>query len=96
MKKKVNKHIGSTFDDFLKEEGIFEEAEVTALKRVLAFLLQKEMEDHDVSQTDMAKKLGTSRTGLKRILDPENYSITLLTLNKVASLLGKKLEIRLH
>jgi hypothetical protein len=93
---KKNKHIGSDFDSFLSEQGILEEVEVTALKSVLAYLLQKEMEAKDLSHVEMAKKLGTSRSGLARILDPKNQSITLLSLNKVASILGKKLEIRLH
>lgn len=100
MKKKIvgkeNKHIGSDFDDFLKAEGILEEVEVAALKSVLAYLLQKEMAEKDIPHTVMAKRLGTSRSGLARLLDPDNQSITLLTLNKVASVLGKKLEIRLH
>ena len=92
---KKNKHIGSDFDDFLKEEGILEEVKVSALKSVLAYLLKNEMEKKDISHTEMAKKLGTSRSGLARLLDPKNQSITLLTLNKVAAILGKKLEIRL-
>ncbi len=93
---KKNTHIGSDFDDFLKEEGLLEEVTVTALKSVLAYLLQKEMEEHAIPHTEMAKRLGTSRSGLARLLDPKNQSVTLLTLNKVASVLGKKLEIRLH
>ena len=93
---KKNKHIGSSFDDFLIEEGIFEEVEAVALKSVLAYLLQKEMEENNISHTEMATRLGTSRSGLARLLDPENQSVTLLTLNKVATVLGKKLEIRLH
>ncbi len=93
---KNNKHIGSNFDDFLKEEGILEEIEVTALKSILAYLLQKEMDKKAISPNEMAKKLGTSLSGLARLLDPNNQSVTLLTLNKAASLLGKKLEIRLH
>ena len=94
--KKKNKYIGSDFDDFLKEEGILEAVEVAALKSVLAYLLEKEMEEKIISHTEMAKKLGTSRSGLARLLDPKNQSVTLLSLNKVASLLGKKLEIRLY
>lgn len=93
---KKNKHIGSNFDDFLREEGLWEEVEVAALKSVLAYLLQKEMDEKEIPHTEMAKRLGTSRSGLARLLDPKNQSITLLTLNKVASLLGKKIEIRLH
>ena len=83
-------------DDFLQEEGILEEVKVTALKRVIAYLLKKEMKEKDITHTEMAKKLKTSRSGLARLLDPKNQSITLLTLNKVASVLGKRLDIRLH
>jgi len=93
---KKNKHVGSNFDDFLRGEGILEEVEVSALKSILAYLLQKEMHENSISHTEMAKRLGTSRTGLARLLDPKNYSVTLLTLNKAASILGKKLDIRLH
>lgn len=93
---KKNKHIGTDFDDFLREDGILEEVEITALKSILAYLLKKEMADNNIPHTEMAKRLGTSRSGLARLLDPENQSITLLTLNKVASILGKRLEIRLH
>jgi hypothetical protein len=111
-KNKKNKHIGSSFDDFLKEEAcppkskhsatprrrrsLVEEVNLNALKSILAFLLQQEMEESCTTQTTMAKRLGTSRAGLKRLLDPTNYSITLLTLNKVATVLGKKLDITLR
>jgi antitoxin HicB len=90
------KNVGSSFDDFLKEEGILEEVKVSSLKSVLAYLLQKEMDEKHISCTEMAKRLGTSRSGLSRLLDPKNQSITLLTLNKVASVIGKKLEIHLQ
>lgn len=93
---KKNKYLGSSFDDFLIEEGIHEEVEAGALKSVIAYLLKKEMEDKHIPCTEMAKRLGTSRSGLYRLLDPKNQSLTLFTLNKVVSVLGKRLEIRLH
>lgn len=93
MKKK--KHIGSSFDSFLEEEGILEEVNASAVKTVIARNLKEYMEQKDLTQEDMADLLGTSRSGLRRLLDPKNTSITLLTLNKAASVLGKRIEISL-
>ena len=92
---KKNKHIGSIFDSFLEEEGILEEVNAAAIKTVIAHNLQKYMTEKHVTQARMAELLGTSRSGLQRLLDPKNTSITLLTLNKAASVLGKKIEINL-
>lgn len=92
---KQNKHIGSNFDDFLQEDGILHEVNALAIKAVVARHLQEYMQEKRVTQTDMAKRLGTSRAGLSRILDENNSSITLLTLNKAAAVLGKKIEIQL-
>jgi antitoxin HicB len=90
-----NIHIGSDFDDFLKKEGILEEVEAAAIKRVIAHQIRQQMRKEKISQTEMADRLGTSRAALKRLLDPKNFSVTLITLNRAASALGKKLEIRL-
>ena len=90
-----NKHIGQNFDDFLQEEGILEEVNVAAIKTIIAENLQKYMKDNLVTQVAMAKQLQTSRSGLQRLLDPENYSVTLLTLNRAASVIGKKFAINL-
>lgn len=92
---KKNKHIGSTFESFLEEAGILEEVNAAAVKAVIARHLQDYMEQGQITQTDMARQLGTSRTGLKRLLDPENASVTLLTLNRAAAVLGRKIEIHL-
>ena len=89
------KHIGSTFESFLEEEGIFEEVNVAAIKMVIADSLKQYMVEMDITQTEMAKRLKTSRTGLQRLLDPENYSVTLLTLNRAATVLGKKVAMNL-
>ncbi len=89
------KHIGSTFESFLEEEGIFEEVNVAAIKMVIADSLKKYMVEMHITQTEMAKRLKTSRTGLQRLLDPENYSVTLLTLNRAATVLGKKVSMNL-
>ena len=89
-----NKHIGSDFDDFLREEGILEEVEAAAIKKVIAYELYLEMKRCNISITEMANRLGTSRTAVRRLLDPSNVSLTLLTLNRLAHALGKKLEIK--
>lgn len=93
MKKRKISHQGSTFESFLKEQGIFEEVKAAAIKQVIALRVQREMERNNLSQTEMAKRMGTSRAALKRLLDPDNISITLLTLNKAAAALGKDLKI---
>ena len=92
---KSNKHIGPNFDDFLQEEGILEEVNVAAIKSIIADNLQQYMKDHTITQTAMAKQLQTSRSGLQRLLDPKNYTVTLLTLNRAASIVGKKFAINL-
>lgn len=95
MKKtKKIKHIGSNFDNFLKEEGIFEEVEAGAIKKVIAYELELAMKKNKITQTKMAEALETSRAAVKRILDPENDSMTLITLNRIAHVLGKTLDIR--
>jgi antitoxin HicB len=93
MKKK--KHIGSSFESFLEEQGIFEEINVAAIKAVIARHLKEHMEKMNITRTEMARQLKTSRSGLERLLDPENYSVTLLTLNRAAFVLGKKVNINL-
>lgn len=92
---KRNKHIGSSLESFLEEEGIFEEVNAAAVKAVIARNLQNHMKKEHLTQTELARQLGTSRSGLQRLLDPKNISITLLTLNRAATLLGKKIEIKL-
>jgi antitoxin HicB len=92
---KKNKHIGSTFESFLEEEGIFEEVNVAAIKAIIARHLKEYMAKKHITQTELAKQLKTSRSGLQRLLDPENYSVTLLTLNRAASILGKKVNMNL-
>jgi len=76
----MSKHIGSSFDDFLEEEGL---------------LAGKLMEEQRLSKAEMARRMGTSRSALERLLDPENASVTLLTLERAAKALGKSLRIEL-
>ncbi len=91
----MNKHIGSSFDDFLEEEGILAEAEAVAVKRVIAFQLREKMEEQKLTKTQLAKRMGTSRSSLERLLDPDNTSVTLLTLERAAKALGKRIRIEL-
>ncbi len=89
----MNKHIGSSFDDFLEEEGILAETEAVAIKRVIAFQLAQLMERQHISKTAMARQMKTSRSALDRLLDPQNTSITLQTLERAAHAIGKRLRI---
>jgi len=90
-----NQHRGGNFDDFLKEEGIFEEVQAKALKRALAEQLDDAMQAINLSKVDMAKRMETSRSQLDRVLDPANLSIQLDTLMKAANAVGKTVEIKL-
>jgi len=85
--------IGSSFDNFLKEEGIYEECEATAIKRVIAWQLQHYMESYRISKTEIAKRMGTSRSFVDKILDTKNTSITLSTILKVGKIVGKPVRL---
>ena len=88
------KHIGSSFDEFLQEEGLMAETEATALKRVLAYQIRQEMELRHISKAALSRMMKTSRSSVDRLLDPKNSSVTLLTLENVAVALGKKLKLQ--
>ena len=90
-----NQHRGSNFDDFLKEDGIFEEVQAKALKRALSEQLDDAMQAINLSKVDMAKRMETSRSQLDRVLDPSNLSVQLDTLMKAANTVGKTVEIKL-
>ena len=90
-----NNAIGSSFDDFLVEENISEEVEAGAIKKIIAYQLQEAIDKEHLSRSALAARLETSRAAVNRLLDPENESITLLTLKKAASVLGKKLRLEL-
>ena len=90
-----NNSIGSSFDNFLEEEGICEEVEAGAIKKIIAYQLQEAIEKEQLSKTTLAARLDTSRAAINRLLDPENESITLLTLKKAANVLGRKLRFEL-
>jgi antitoxin HicB len=90
-----HKNIGDSLDDFLKDEGLIDEVQFTALKRDLAYQVIELMKTQNLSKTDMAKRMATSRSSLERLLDPINESVTLQTMKKAASALGKRLRIEL-
>ena len=85
--------LGSSFDSFLAEEDMLQESEAVALKRVIAYALEQKMLADNISVNRLAKELETSRTAVCRILDPENTSITLNTIEKVAKYLGKRIVL---
>ena len=88
-----NKHRGSNFEDFLAGEGMLEPVKAVALKRSIALQLQRLIEEQEVSKTELAARMKTSRAALDRLLDAENPSLTLTTLEKVAQALGRRLQI---
>jgi predicted XRE-type DNA-binding protein len=90
-----NNSIGGSFDDFLVEEGIAEEVEAGAIKKIIAYQLHEAIKTEQLIKTALAIQLETSRAAVNRLLDPENESITLLTLKKAANVLGKKLRLEL-
>lgn len=92
MKKK---HIGSSFDTWLHEEGIYEEVSAAAIKRVLSRQLEAAMAEKGLSKSEMARRMRTSRAALDRLLDPENDSLTLNTLQKAATVIGREVRLEL-
>ena len=93
---KRNVHIGSDFDKFLQDEGFFDEAQAMAVKRVLAVQLEKGMKKSRLTKSAMAKRMGTTRAQLDRLLNPENPATTLTTVVKAAGALGKRVRISLE
>ena len=95
LKKNKNPYDGSTLDDFLREEGVFEKIEAAALKRALAMKVADIMQEQHVQKAAMARRMHTSRAALDRLLDPANTSVTLATLTRAAKALGRKIKIDL-
>ena len=93
--RKRTDHRGSTFDSFLEEEGIREQAEAVAIKRVLAWQLERAMQEQQKTKQAMARQIHTSRSQLDRLLDPRNASVTLDTIARAARAVGKRLIIRM-
>jgi predicted DNA-binding protein (UPF0251 family) len=92
---KKNRHRGSDFRDFLKTEGILEEVEERALKQVLALQLADLLKENELTKSEMALRMKTSRAAVDRLLDASNPSITFTTLGKAARALGRKVIIEL-
>ena len=95
MSKNKNRHLGSSLESFLEEEGQLEQARHSAIKRVLAFQISEAMERLELTKSKLAEEMGTSRSALDRLLDPDNDSVTLDTLKRAAQATGKRLEVRL-
>ncbi|MSQ72378.1 MAG: Fis family transcriptional regulator [Betaproteobacteria bacterium] len=88
------KHLGSGIDDFLKDEGVFEEAQAQAVKEVVAWQLAQAMEKKNISKNKMAKMLKTSRSQVDRLLDAKD-DITLSSLQRAAAIVGRRVSIEL-
>src|SRR5258708_17447333 len=93
--KPSNPHWGSTLDDFLDEEGIRGEAATVAIKRVIAWQLAEEMRLKSITKKRLAEEMRTSRAQIDRILDPDKGNVTIETLQRAATLLGRQLRLEL-
>ncbi len=91
---KTNPHRGTSFDDFLKEEKLYDEANAKALKRAISEHLLDQMQAAQMTKSSMAQRMATSRSQLDRVLDPSNTSVQLDTLLRAARALGREVEIR--
>jgi predicted XRE-type DNA-binding protein len=91
----TKKHIGSSFDDFLEEEGSLEATTAVAMKRVITWQIEQEMKAQKLTKTAMAARMHTSRAALNRLLDATDTSLTLSTLASAATALGKQLRVEL-
>lgn len=92
----AKRNIGSDFDEFLVEEGLLEAATAVAVKRFIAFQLAEKMSETNLSKAEMARRMETSRSALDRLLDPDNSSVTLQTLQSAVQALGGRLKIELE
>jgi predicted XRE-type DNA-binding protein len=90
---KNNPHIGSTLEDFLKEEGIYEDATNFAVKEVLAWQVQQAMEKQGITKAEMARRMGTSRAHLDKLLDPKNDKVQLDTVQRAAAAVGRRVRL---
>lgn len=95
-KRRENGSIGQSFDDFLKEQGRFEESTNQAVKRVIAYQLAAAMEKQKMTKSALARKLHTSRSQLDRLLDPDNTHVTLDALTRAAHAVGRRLQLELR
>ena len=93
--RKTNKHKGSSIDEFLKEEGVFEEFQARAVKEVIAWQLAQAMKERRLSKRRLAAMMHTSRTQVDRVLDPDNGNVTIETLQRAAAIVGRKVQVEL-
>ncbi len=91
----ANPHIGSSFEDFLSEEGIYEEVSAAAVKQVVAWQLDQSRRAQGLSKSALAKRMQTSRSQVERLLDPTNTQVQLDTLQRAATALERRLVVEL-
>ena len=91
----TNKHLGSSLDEYLAEEGILVEATARAQKKILAWQIERAMKEQRISKRAMARRMRTSHAALLRLIDPENTSVTLRTMQRAAAILGKQVRLEL-
>ncbi len=92
----AKKNVGSNFDEFLEDEGILEEVSAVAVKRLIAFQLAEKMSEKNLTKSELARRMETSRSALDRLLDPDNTSVTLQTLQSAVQALGGRLNVELE
>jgi predicted XRE-type DNA-binding protein len=93
---KRNSHVGSDFEDFLRDEGLLEEVQAAAIKRALTSQLAQSMQEARLTKTAMARRMRSTRAQVDRLLDPDNHSATLTTIVKAAQAVGKRVKISLE
>jgi len=89
------RHVGQRFDDFLQEEGIYEQVQLNALKKTLAHQIKIMMAEQGIRKAEMATRMKTSRSSLERLLNEQAYNVTIATISKAAAVLGKRIELSL-
>jgi len=87
--------MGSSIDDFLREEGVLEEFQARAIKEVIAWQLNQAMKEHKLSRRRLAEMMHTSRTQVDRVLNPEDGNVTIETLQRAAAVLGRRVRVEL-
>ena len=93
--RKAGKHEGSSIDEFLKEEGVFEEFQARAVKEVIAWQLARAMKERKLSKRRLAAMMHTSRTQVDRVLDPNDGNVTIETFQRAAAIVGRKVQVEL-
>ena len=94
-KRVTNRHKGSSIDDLLKDEGVFEEFQARAVKEVIAWQLGQAMKERKLSKRRLALMMHTSRTQIDRMLDPNDGNVTIETLQRAAAIVGRKVQVEL-